>query len=77
MMDNVCVLYVGTRTLVEERDIAAPTMRTVLRCPEGWRLLGFRCYFLSTEKKTWAYSRQDCLERGADLVIINSREEQV
>ncbi|XP_045572353.1 CD209 antigen isoform X1 [Salmo salar] len=45
-------------------------------CPEGWRLLGSSCYFLSTQMKTWEESRLDCLNRGAYLVIINSLEEQ-
>nr|XP_029512515.1 CD209 antigen-like isoform X1 [Oncorhynchus nerka] len=45
-------------------------------CPEGWRLLGSSCYFLSTQRKTWEESRLDCMNRGADLMIINSEEER-
>jgi C-type lectin domain family 6 protein A len=46
-------------------------------CPEGWQKFESSWYFLSTETKTWKESREDCLERGADLVIINSDKEQV
>eukprot|EP00063_Salmo_salar_P090429 XP_014065264.1 PREDICTED: C-type lectin domain family 4 member E-like [Salmo salar] len=45
-------------------------------CQEGWRYFDSSLYFLSTEKKTWKESRKHCQERGADLVMINSREEQ-
>ncbi|KPP61268.1 C-type mannose receptor 2-like [Scleropages formosus] len=44
--------------------------------PEGWRNFRFRCYYISREKKSWSDSQQFCRWRGADLVIINTREEQ-
>ncbi|XP_026205615.1 C-type lectin domain family 12 member B-like isoform X2 [Anabas testudineus] len=46
------------------------------KCPEGWTRFGCSCYFKSTEKKTWSESRTDCENRGSDLVMINSKEEQ-
>ncbi|KAJ8362116.1 hypothetical protein AAFF_G00395360, partial [Aldrovandia affinis] len=45
-------------------------------CPEGWELSNSKCYYFSTETKSWDASRSDCLKQGADLVIIESKEEQ-
>ncbi|XP_029622358.1 CD209 antigen-like protein E isoform X2 [Salmo trutta] len=42
----------------------------------NWQKFESSWYFLSTESKTWKESREDCLKRGADLVIINSDKEQ-
>ncbi len=37
----------------------------------------FSFYFISPEKKGWTQCRRYCTERGADLIIINNREERV
>ncbi|XP_038856530.1 CD209 antigen-like protein A [Salvelinus namaycush] len=42
----------------------------------GWCHFGSSFYLVSTVEKTWEQSKQDCVRRGADLVIIDSREEQ-
>ncbi|XP_071392763.1 C-type lectin domain family 4 member M-like [Centroberyx affinis] len=45
-------------------------------CPESWLKLDCSCYYVSTEEKTWDEGRQDCLSRGADLVIIKGYREK-
>ncbi|XP_071214232.1 C-type lectin domain family 4 member M-like [Salvelinus alpinus] len=68
LVDN---LSEGRNQLVCEKDV-----RNI--CPQDWIIQsGCSCYFISLDTKNWTESRQDCLDRGADLVIINSREEQV
>ncbi|KAF5894017.1 CD209 antigen-like protein C, partial [Clarias magur] len=42
----------------------------------GWKLFRSSIYYMSSEKKSWRASRQDCQMKGADLVIIKDREEQ-
>ncbi|XP_044045921.1 CD209 antigen-like protein E isoform X4 [Siniperca chuatsi] len=43
---------------------------------QGWVYFHDSFYYISSIKKTWQDSRDDCLQRGADLIIINSKEEQ-
>lgn len=44
---------------------------------QGWIYFGSSLYFISTEKKQWTESRQDCKTNKADLAIIQTKEEQV
>ncbi|KAM8767285.1 CD209 antigen-like protein C isoform 2-T3 [Acanthopagrus schlegelii] len=46
-----------------------------MRCPDGWTRFGCSCYFRSNEMRTWSQSRTDCQNKGADLVVINSEDE--
>ncbi|XP_059395734.1 C-type lectin domain family 17, member A-like [Carassius carassius] len=43
---------------------------------DGWLYYNFSFYYISSEMKNWTESRRYCTERGADLIIINNREEQ-
>ncbi|XP_034544168.1 CD209 antigen-like protein C [Notolabrus celidotus] len=45
-------------------------------CPKGWLMFASSCYYISSQQRNWDNSRKDCLQRDADLVIINSRQEQ-
>ncbi|XP_063250359.1 C-type lectin domain family 4 member E-like isoform X2 [Prinia subflava] len=60
-------------------DSAVPrgTDRGWTCCPKGWRRFQRSCYFLSRDKMNWAESEQNCTGMGSQLVVINSKEEQV
>uniref|UniRef100_A0A3Q0RF76 C-type lectin domain-containing protein n=1 Tax=Amphilophus citrinellus TaxID=61819 RepID=A0A3Q0RF76_AMPCI len=44
---------------------------------QGWQYFNGSFYYISSTKQNWQDSRDDCLQRGASLAIINSKEEQV
>ncbi|KAK0140031.1 CD209 antigen-like protein D [Merluccius polli] len=73
---NICLrLYSVTVRTEEERQRVMDALGEFTRL--GWLYYNHRLYFISTTKKNWTVSRDYCLERDADLVVINSREEQV
>uniref|UniRef100_A0A8C3T3G5 C-type lectin domain-containing protein n=1 Tax=Chelydra serpentina TaxID=8475 RepID=A0A8C3T3G5_CHESE len=45
-------------------------------CPWGWAWFQRTCYHFSDSMKTWNEAKQSCLDFGAHLVIINTKEEQ-
>uniref|UniRef100_A0A8C3HCI2 C-type lectin domain-containing protein n=1 Tax=Chrysemys picta bellii TaxID=8478 RepID=A0A8C3HCI2_CHRPI len=45
-------------------------------CPWGWAWFQRTCYYFSESTKIWREAKQFCLDYGAQLVIINTKEEQ-
>ncbi|XP_042169589.1 asialoglycoprotein receptor 1-like, partial [Oncorhynchus tshawytscha] len=67
--------------LERERDNFQKKFEEKTCCSNGWMRFEGSCYYISTfyistGKDTWDHARQDCLSRGADLVIIDSKDEQ-
>ncbi|GAA6092398.1 hepatic lectin-like, partial [Tachysurus ichikawai] len=50
------------------------------KCLPNWVLMNNTCFYfavsLSTSRKDWDGSRDDCKKKGADLVVIDSKEKQ-
>ncbi|XP_030643699.1 C-type lectin domain family 4 member E-like [Chanos chanos] len=51
--------------------------RLLLKDSEKWQRHLSSEYYVASGFKDWSESRKDCKDRGADLVIVNSWEEQV
>ncbi|XP_058626522.1 CD209 antigen-like protein E isoform X2 [Onychostoma macrolepis] len=51
-------------------------LKSFLGKMDGWIYYKSSFYFISSDGKSWTESRRYCTERGADLIIINNREEQ-
>ncbi|XP_070694528.1 C-type lectin domain family 4 member E-like [Pempheris klunzingeri] len=74
-------------SLFEERDLLRATLAEMTEqlesltkqkdiCPEGWMMFGRSCYLLSTTADSWDKARQDCRDRGADLMVVDGHTEQ-
>ncbi|XP_051540892.1 C-type lectin domain family 4 member M-like isoform X2 [Myxocyprinus asiaticus] len=51
-------------------------LQKTLREMDGWIYYQFSFYYISSEIKSWNESRRYCIEKGADLMIINNTKKQ-
>ncbi|XP_067255442.1 CD209 antigen-like protein C [Chanodichthys erythropterus] len=65
-------LIFKNKNLTNKRD----QLRNELQICAGWTFYQTSFYYMPNETKNWTESRRYCTERGADLIIINNREEQ-
>uniref|UniRef100_H2RRN8 C-type lectin domain-containing protein n=1 Tax=Takifugu rubripes TaxID=31033 RepID=H2RRN8_TAKRU len=63
-------------SLKEGLDFCKTSTYSSKSCRIGWTLFNNFCYFFSCELKSWEASRQNCRQVGADLVVVDTSEEQ-
>ncbi|XP_042081191.1 CD209 antigen-like protein A isoform X2 [Haplochromis burtoni] len=77
-------------SMTEERDLLKANLTEMTKelerlqslfnqkktCPTGWRKFSCSCYLLSENSGSWQSARKHCTDQGADLVVIDSPEEQ-
>ncbi|XP_062342207.1 C-type lectin domain family 10 member A-like [Osmerus eperlanus] len=78
------ILQVQTDHLLDEKKQLLSSMSTLEGncglCLPGWDLHKSMCYYFATSDYpllSWKSSRDDCISRGAELVVIDSREKQL
>ncbi|XP_058626518.1 CD209 antigen-like protein C isoform X1 [Onychostoma macrolepis] len=71
-------LLTKNNNLAKERDQSNLEKSEMFKslCEMDGQIYQSSFYFVSSESKSWTESRRFCTERGADLTIINNREEQ-
>ncbi|XP_042288912.1 C-type lectin domain family 4 member K-like [Thunnus maccoyii] len=75
--NKILDLEASFKTLTEERDELKKNLPDFVHySQQGWVYINGSFYYISSNKKTWNESRTDCLQRGMDLVVVNSEEEQ-
>ncbi|XP_047457480.1 C-type lectin domain family 10 member A-like [Mugil cephalus] len=90
MTEERDLLKASLTKMTEERDLLKANLTKMTKdmessqnvpkqkktCPDGWKMFSCTCHFLSEASGSWDEGRQDCRNRGADLVVIDSPEEQ-
>ncbi|KAG7999446.1 C-type lectin domain family 4 member E [Nibea albiflora] len=72
MNQNISMSMAMINDLTNERDKLKKALLESV-----WMYFSGSLYYNSSVTKSWNQSRDDCQQRGADLVIINSKEEQL
>ncbi|KAK2871197.1 hypothetical protein Q8A67_023724 [Cirrhinus molitorella] len=66
----------SNQELIKQRDQSNQEKNKLLNSLHGWAYYQSNFYYISSQKKSWYESRRYCTGKGADLIIINNREEQ-
>ncbi|XP_044134800.1 hepatic lectin-like [Bufo gargarizans] len=74
--DDILGLNITVNLLTEKMKEIEHVAKKKGMCDAGWQLFDSKCYFFSSTKSNWYRSRTMCVQKSADLVVINNENEQ-
>ena len=74
---NEQLIQVDTRATLMNCHLPDLKIEAEKKSADGWEYFSGKWYYFSTYKKTWTASKDACVTKGGDLVIIESEKEQV
>uniref|UniRef100_A0A671Z2X1 C-type lectin domain family 4 member E-like n=1 Tax=Sparus aurata TaxID=8175 RepID=A0A671Z2X1_SPAAU len=70
------LLNANLTSVSKELDTLQSLSKQKRTCPAEWKMFSCTCYLFSNKTDYWENGRQDCRDRGAELVTIDTVEEQ-
>lgn len=76
MKEKHSVTFSGFSMLVFALALAGLLHYGAAQCEQGWRPYEERCYYFSTDMKSWHDALEDCISKGANLMSIQDLHER-
>ncbi|XP_041443070.1 CD209 antigen-like protein C isoform X6 [Xenopus laevis] len=74
-MLNAPVKMMEERLMAEITKLKEDIRGSLRKCPESWMLIESKCYYISTTALTWEESKNDCIRRNSNLLILRDKKE--
>ncbi|XP_069802351.1 hepatic lectin-like [Dendropsophus ebraccatus] len=74
--DDIVGVNITVNTLAEKIKEIEHAAKKLGTCDSGWYSFDRKCYFFSNSRTNWARARSMCVQKSADLVVINNENEQ-
>ncbi|XP_056425119.1 hepatic lectin-like isoform X2 [Hyla sarda] len=74
--DDILGVNITVNSLAEKMKEIEHTAKKMGTCDSGWYFFDRKCYFFSNTKSNWNRARSLCVQKNADLAVINNENEQ-
>ncbi|KAM3924440.1 hepatic lectin-like isoform 2-T2 [Leptodactylus fuscus] len=74
--DDILGVNLTVNSLKEKMKEIEHAAKKKFTCESGWYLFDRKCYFFTNTNSNWHRARTTCVQKNADLAVINNENEQ-